>query len=112
MGTNYYLHEKPDCPNCGRNEKPLHIGKSSMGWCFSLHIIPEEDIMTLDDWLMRFGKAGAVIKDEYGQIIKPEEMWDIILKPEENVPLRRHEIDGFCIGHGNGNYDYIKGTFL
>lgn len=50
MGTNYYLHTKPDCECCGRGFEPLHIGKSSGGWCFSLHVMPEDNINTLDDW--------------------------------------------------------------
>ncbi len=50
MGTNYYLHEKPDCECCGRPFEALHIGKSSSGWCFSLHVMPEDMINTLDDW--------------------------------------------------------------
>lgn len=29
VGTNYYLHQKPDCEGCGRPVYPLHIGKSA-----------------------------------------------------------------------------------
>lgn len=29
MGTNYYLHTKPDCECYGRDFKPLHINKNS-----------------------------------------------------------------------------------
>lgn len=47
MGTNYYAEYQPPCPTCGRQDPPLHIGKSSAGWCFSLHVIPE---LGLNDW--------------------------------------------------------------
>lgn len=132
MGTNFYLHEpQPEtCPHCGHapDYEPLHIGKSSMGWCFSLHVIPEEGINTLEDWQQRWGKLGAVIKDEYGDAITPAEMlqriteregragsWDArSLSANHAAPgpnhLARHAGEN-CAGHGPGTYDYITGWF-
>lgn len=78
MGTNYYLHQKPDCECCGRPYEPLHIGKSSGGWCFSLHVIPEEGINTLDDWRMLWAAPGAFIRDEYGELVSVADMEAII----------------------------------
>lgn len=78
MGTNYYLHTSV-CPHCGRGEDdPLHIGKSSAGWVFSLHAHPEEGILDLPDWVCLWSKPDAVIKNEYGDIISPEEMYRCI----------------------------------
>ena len=74
MGTNYYLHPQADCPCCKRPFEPLHIGKSSYGWCFSLHVIPEEGISTLDDWRQRWQQPGVIIRDEYGVTSTPEQM--------------------------------------
>src|SRR5450631_1105933 len=37
MGTNYYL-QLPGCDHCNRAGDRLHIGKSSGGWCFALHV--------------------------------------------------------------------------
>lgn len=116
MGTNYYLYRKPDCECCGRNDPPLHIGKSSGGWVFSLHVIPEEGINTLSDWAREFSSASAVIKDECDSLISAEEMLDIIKNRSpfgiDRKPLRRHEIDGrWCIGHGEGTWDYMPGEF-
>jgi hypothetical protein len=127
MGTNYYWHAKEPCPSCKRDYERLHIGKSSDGWCFSLHIIPEERINSLEDWQERY-KTG-VIKDEYGDTITPEEMTDIITnrswrklpntfdyaanhaEPDPNN-LVRHRIDPrHCIGHGEGTWDYMVGEF-
>jgi len=74
MGTNFYLHPQADCECCGRPFEPLHIGKSSGGWCFSLHVIPEEGINTLDDWRRLWSRQGAIIRDEYGSRVSNEEM--------------------------------------
>lgn len=54
MGTNYYLRLKSEiCPHCGRGDEGLlHIGKSSAGWCFSLHVMNR--IQSLDDWKKAF----------------------------------------------------------
>lgn len=131
MGTNYYLHEKDDCPCCKRGYDPLHIGKSSWGWCFSLHVILKENINTLDDWRGRWSKDGVVIRDEYGDTITADQMNEIITNrshPEPNTwtaieyqrnqsapgpnNLVRHVVDHrHCIGHGDGTWDYITGDF-
>lgn len=66
MGTNYYLQEKPPCDKCGREFERLHIGQSSAGWCFALHVIPELGINNLADWKKRWEEHPSVIRDEYG----------------------------------------------
>ncbi len=127
MGTNYYLEPKPPCEACGRGFDRLHIGKSSGGWCFSLHVIPEDGINTLDDWEDRF--KDGVIRNEDGLVLTPAEMSDVIRQraghgrssgfcyrtnSAEEGPngLVRHRVDGWhCIGHGAGTWDYITGEF-
>jgi hypothetical protein len=87
MGTNYYLHENV-CEHCGRGDgRPLHIGKSSGGWCFGLHvgemISAVHDFIRidgLDDWEELWSGPGAVIKDEYGDPCDPVDMKRIILE--------------------------------
>lgn len=140
MGTNYYWSEEASCPGCGRKSEGLHIGKSSGGWCFSLHVIPEDGINSLDDWIARFNRPGSTITDEYGRTVTPDEMLDIIRNrswreraPNSPPPgylsmshfyerndaepgpngLLRHRIDGYghCIAHGDGTWDYITGKF-
>lgn len=126
MGTNYYLKTQP-CPHCGqtlpegrnedyeRDDKGLHIGKSSAGWTFSLRIYPyrEPAIKTLEDWLPLFQKHGVV--DEYGRDVALGDMvQQIASRPEwrPGVPLSRSVIDGdHCIGYGEGTYDYCVGEF-
>lgn len=136
MGTNYYWYEKHACPTCQREFPGRHIGKSSAGWCFSLHIYPnpeDGDIHVLEDWQKLY--QSGIIRDEYGRIISAEKMTDIITKrffpegPEHNFDyhnfdylgnhaepgpnnLFRHQIDhSYCIGHGPGTWDYLVGDF-
>ena len=132
MGTNYELRMPGanKCEHCGRsdNQECLHIGKSSGGWVFSLHVYPERGINDLDDWKPLFEKGA--IYDEYGRIITAEEMLDVICNrswtgssnptaefyaTNRAVPgpfgLVRHALDGFCIRHGSGTWDCLDGVF-
>lgn len=136
MGTNYYLHtDKPHCETCTCHG-PLHIGKSSAGWCFSLHVIPERGLNNLDDWSSAWSADGSVIKNEYGEEITREQMMMFITErsfPRHDGPpygysseaqfheqnhsqlgpngLVRHAIGSHCIGHGEGTWDLIPGEF-
>lgn len=81
MGTNYYWVPQEPCPHCGRPYPGLHIGKSSAGWCFSLHVYPEcdvekpEDVIAdLDDWRKRWAQPGSYIENEYCERISPADM--------------------------------------
>lgn len=132
MGTNFYFHSDKQCSECGREVEPVHIGKSSGGWCFTLHVMPEENINTWKDWLDMFrNHKDSYIKDEYGQrvdlpkfiSIVAERKWESKRQWTEKeyrdnhaVPgpngLVRHQIgSGLCVGHGDGTYDYCTGEF-
>jgi hypothetical protein len=97
----------------------IHIGKSSFGWCFSLHVIPEQGISNLRDWkalVERLLADGWRIEDEYREIIALDELWKIVERVDwerqYGRPLNRHDVDGdHCIGHGEGLYDYVVGDF-
>jgi hypothetical protein len=91
MGTNYYLHEKADCECCGRPFEQLHIGKSSGGWCFSLHVIPEEGINTIEDWIAKWSAPGVQIRNEYNDFVEPHEMLAVICDRRGS----RHSGDGW-----------------
>lgn len=127
MGANYYLKTEA-CKCCGLHDErnTMHIGKSSFGWCFGLHVgdylndnndAPKAH--TLEDWQALWSRPGWVIVNEYGEDITPEKMLRIITmrggpygysRTGQNVG--RHNIDGvLCIGHGPGTYDYLKGEF-
>jgi len=120
MGTNYYLHkESPSkCVHCNHDphSQVLHIGKSSFGWCFSLHIIPERGINSLEDWVGLWGKPGTKILNEYDEEVLPEDMLKIITTrgpgkwaPEGMEPHR--SVGDHCVGHGSGSWDLIIGEF-
>ncbi|OGD52557.1 hypothetical protein A3K80_09255 [Candidatus Bathyarchaeota archaeon RBG_13_38_9] len=132
MGTNYYLR-KDCCDKCGRSDE-IHIGHSSDGWCFSLHVTGE--IKNLDDWLALFkdkknkifdqsnrevlvNSMKSIILDRNGTMMEPNSFYKTIeefyienhAEPGPNN-LARHKVDGHhCIGHGDGTYDLITGEF-
>lgn len=127
MGTNYYWTPQVNaCPECGHTpDEELHVGKSSMGWCFSLHIHPDHDISNLNDWMTRFSEGK--IRNEYDDTITTIEMMGVILcrfrspemakmppqwyadnhATEGPLGLARHA-DGVA---GDGTYDLITGDF-
>jgi hypothetical protein len=105
-----------------------HVGKSSAGWCFSLHVYPEEGIHDLADW-RKILHTGTIC-DEYGDGVSPKEMLSIITERTWVTPNRwsaidyesnngepgpnglvRHRIGGGCIAHGEGTWDCIVGEF-
>lgn len=107
MGMNYYLLENC-CDKCGRSDK-LHIGKSSWGWAFALHIDKSENLTCLRDWQERWSKPGVKLVDEEDREVSVGEMERIITK---RVNVKRHDVDGrHCIAHGEGTYDLITGYF-
>lgn len=133
MGTNYYMQEKPPCECCGRPFESKHIGKSSAGWCFSLHV--DDEIPDLEHWI-RLWTDETVILDEYGTRVSVNEMLKVITERKgsgwdrapigydswadfhannhsEKGPsgLLRHRIDRFCVGHGAGTWDNCIGEF-
>lgn len=135
MGTNYYATRNV-CAHCGRGDEREHIGKSSAGWCFSLHVDPERNIATLDDWKRAW--QGAALTNEYGETLTEAEVLKVITErswraPDPSKPpcgytsledmlrqndaqlgpngLLRHRLGRYCIGHGEGTWDYIVGEF-
>lgn len=82
MGMNYYLvyneKEANTCHCCGHEttkNKELHLGKSSSGWTFALHVYPDQGIHTWGDVLYEVMQAtgkGGWIKDEYGTEVEIE----------------------------------------
>ena len=63
---------------CISEEDGLHIGKSSIGWHFSLCIYPSLNIYNLKDWEKLFNDNAYVIKDEYDEVITFKDMLDCI----------------------------------
>jgi hypothetical protein len=135
MGTNYYHHKEPACQLCGHKNEDRHIGKSSGGWCFSLHVYPEEGISDLADWEREW--ISGYITDEYGETVSAKDMLRHIInrgpgKARESKPygyanwvefdrrnqsqpgpngMLRHRVNDSCIKHGEGTWDCIIGEF-
>lgn len=124
MGTNYY--QKLD----GGGTR--HIGKASVGWCFSLRVYPGLGINTLQDWvtLLNTGLSHPV-EDGEGRSYTVEEFVDqVVARSYAAEPLSesilasdptavvgpngllRCSVDGvMCVGHGSGTWDYIATDF-
>lgn len=134
MGTNYYAAKvaSPPCDHCGRFDEDdrLHIGKSSAGWCFGLHVIPERGLNSLGDWKQHLSSPDVIIEDEYGNRVSFKEMVSIISERHRPDPpdwdqeqyvtnhaepgpnnMIRHKIGQHCIEHGEGSWDLIPGYF-
>ena len=141
MGTNYYSvkrgldYEKPESFwDLRGTEDFIHIGKSSAGWCFSLHVVPELGINTLEDWIGMFIDPDRIIIDEYRETVSFLDMIRIIThrsRPQSNGweatmlernhaepgpnNLVRHRIEHDrkhgCVAHGEGTWDLITGEF-
>jgi hypothetical protein len=140
MGTNYYAYRIMTCPHCHTDipipgDESWHIGKVSVGWCFSLHVIPEEDLHTLDDWAQFL--SDKLIKDEYGEELTFDQMIKLITErkraelPTDFDPrtaeigpnnllrgkiravhyLRGIPYESNVIGHGDGPWTLQKGDF-
>jgi hypothetical protein len=137
VGTNFYYYDNV-CDHCKRGDERRHIGKSSAGWCFSLHVYPDDGIKDLPDWEKLFQEPGTIIKNEYGDAISVKDMLEWIADRmgkewPKDVPamysswsdfhrknhseegpngLLRHAVDDrYCIGHGEGTWDLLVGEF-
>ena len=117
MGCNYYLKPGPACPTCGHEPEHLQIGKSSAGWAFALHVIPEKNINSLDDWKRVISEAlerfphDAFIYDEYHT---PLDLPALLIKITERTHpsgLLRRATDDRVVGHGDGTWDLVTGEF-
>lgn len=129
MGTNYYL-DIGVCPHCKQPSEKLHLGKSSAGWVFMLHVYPEKNLNDLEDIVKHIEDSGGLITDEYGRPYTIG-MWllevvarswpkcerdDHWYKSNHAQPgpnnLSRSTIDGIhTIGHGLGTWDCCTGDF-
>ena len=104
MGTNYYITIPNICPYCKKelSREKFHVGKISIGWVFALHIYLEKNINTLEDWRAIF-LSGKQIKNEYGAIVLPEIMFNII----ENLNTKKSDFswEDAKIPHGYDSWE-------
>ena len=118
MGTNFYVAADEPCATCGRSDESAHIGKSSAGWRFSLHVVHEWGLTDWPEWEAFLTERADSIRDEYGNRISLDELKGRILHRKrfgpEGRPLLSHADidDSRCLGKGrHGTYDLIVGEF-
>lgn len=117
MGMNYFWHEKPACKECKRDYPRRHIGKSSFGWCFALHVYPEAlqdqgelSINELDDWIHLWSTSGSYIENENHERIPSQRMIEIICDRDPKSSRRQDPDRTHCLGPGKGMYDLCVGA--
>jgi hypothetical protein len=112
----------------GRRINKRQLGQSSGGWCFALRVYPEEGINTLDDWMVLLQRPGSGVFDELNRLIRLDALFRCIkdrwtepkdrgekfyreqyAEPGPNGMLRHKIMEGHCVGHGPGTWDYMIG---
>lgn len=87
MGTNYYVSTAP-CEHCGVSKYDnLHIGKSSAGWAFMLHVYPALGISSFRDWMKILSADKTIIRDEYDNYVSFSEMVQCIVSRINLFPM-------------------------
>ncbi len=134
MGTNYYASGSKLSGHKGvvlMEDVHLHIGKSSGGWTFALHVIPELGLTDEYKWLEYIDSHSLIVEDEYGVVVSSNELWLVmydrrsssagrlipgwcLINHAEPGPnnLARRKIGWLCVGHSPVNpVDYLEGEF-
>ena len=109
MGTNCYFFPSPKCDSCEREFEPMHMGKSSAGWAFSLHTYPQEpkSIHDLIDWIEFIVKhPKGRIENEYGEKHTLESFLSCVMDRNHPRGLQRSQGDQFReVKAGKGTWD-------
>ena len=105
MGTNYYIEGGPKCQHCGRGPgEPMHIGKQSAGWQFSLRGHP--DLQTWQEWRQYLlAIAGTRVVNEYGDTYST--WWMIQFIENSRTGLK----DRGCNREDSEGYQFHDGEF-
>ena len=101
MGTNYYW-TPPKCDHCGRDDGARHVGKSSFGWRFTLHVY--DDVPDLAAWIAKFNEPGSTLKDEYGRDVTSVQLFDLIYAKRDGKRDSR-------TAEPNADYDALNRDF-
>jgi hypothetical protein len=94
MGTNYYAELGTRCDHCGRDpEERYHVGKTSVGWVFSLHVVesyewpPDHDDfqglarpVDWSTWMDLLSRPDVTIRDEYGDAVSLDRMEAVVTR--------------------------------
>jgi hypothetical protein len=104
MSTNYYLKERnPVNPSEDCNK--IHLGKSSMGWTFALHVRPEEGINSLRDLVYYISEKrseyACEIVDEYGTVINLRQFLHVVTNRQNAARILNNWSDFELHGYGS-----------
>jgi hypothetical protein len=112
MGKNYfYIVTDNWCSTCHRCDRDkLHFGKSTAGWVFTLHVIPERSLNSLLDWCNYVFRTIGLFEDECGNTIPTHKMMEIVTNRFYNGLVHRHAIEERCVGQDKYT-DWLTGEF-
>jgi hypothetical protein len=110
MGTNYYIWiDTNDTSPAGVECEKLHIGKSSMGWVFSLRIYEGRGILSLYDWMPILLNTQNTIRDEYGRNVTADEMLRTITVRGRDFPVQWN-VNNWAMNHAEpGPNNLVRG---
>ena len=116
MGTNYYaVRTKPT------TARPIHIGKSSMGWLFLFEVQNQtwadppviwNTYEQVKNWLHKYTveHTDYVIIDEYDEVISYDDFIDLVeTKQKDEFCLRN--VDNFHYAQNVNGYRFTEGDF-
>lgn len=89
----------------------IHVGKSSAGWVFLLHIHPDKNIYSLEDYCNIWYDPNIALYNEYDELISPKQLEHTICdRALEDDRLTQAEIKQFC-KENQCRYDASYGLF-
>lgn len=109
MGCNFYLI-KNRCKHCGRSDEPIYLGKSSMGWKFTLQANDFEyykDWPGMKKWLGEQVKSGEYIRDEYLEIVTLHEFITLVEGKQTTKDPQELNVDFATIVDGYKFYNCV-----
>jgi len=111
MSTNYYaIYDECDCTcdHCSKKGMAYHLGKSSTGWAFALHIEPSMNLYDLEDIITFLIQKKATIIDERNSYCSLEDWLGLVVDLHPEV---KHREDGKRCLVGSGTFDLLEGEF-
>lgn len=103
MGTNYYAEFGNRIYPYKANR--IHIGKSSSGWAFALHLDLTKGLGTFLEWRNFYSQPQIIIRTDAGETIHPKEMTQIITARD----YRNYKMDPEMLGPLKAWYDVEHG---
>ena len=84
MSMNYYFESKK-CQKCSHSHYSKHIGKLSTGWKFIFRAYEHENILSYQDWAMKFKDENKKIFNEDSEEISVFQFNEMISEKEDLI---------------------------